>query len=416
MSTTATMRARRLTALGVFVAVIAIAGLGFGHRGQHVARGLLFPGAGLVDERPLLAAVCLSATVLATVAWMRWGADWLVAATVVTSVALSALAVSVAPHALEPSPGTWGPSAAAHEFPLVIIVVAVVAWIRALTLRVPFVASWVGARHRRRDGLNDIGCLSPVDRSRTAAVLALVGGEQIPLATAIATDPAVVVRARRVGMLARFRTGGDPMRRDHAHARAALVLAGGPNPVGAQRLAAEADRHPLGVVCSEPGWVRPLDATLTALALTRSGGDATRWVAAFEQQFALHRRHRPAWWWTPLGMGAGSMPAWEHATTACLARAAGWIDHDRDWDALRRSALGASARGTSIATDERLIASARILAAFAADTEARRLLARPTIQHDPLAVALDLLAQRLAVEPAALVSAFSADTERSFSV
>ena len=415
MSHTATLRIRRLTALGVFVAVIALAGLGFGHRGQHVARGVLFPGAGLIDERPILAAFCLAATVLATVAWMRWGADWLVATTVVTSVTLSALAVSVASHATDLQPGRWVPSAAAHEFPLVIIVVAVIAWIRALTLRVPFVASWVGARHRRRGGLNDIGCLSPVDRSRTAAVLALVGGEQLTLAAAIAADPAVIVRARRVGLVARFRTGGDPMRRDHAHARAALVLTGSLDATGVQRLTDDTDRHPLGVVCSELGWVRPLDATLTALALTRSGGDPTRWIAAFEQQFALNRRHRPAWWWTPLGIGAGSMPAWEHAATTCLARAAGWIDHDRDWGALRRSALGASARGTSIAADERLIASARILAALAGDTEATRLLARPTIQHDPLAVALELLAQRVAVDPAALASASSADTERSFS-
>jgi hypothetical protein len=414
MMHTATLRVRRMVVLGAFVAVIATAWLAFGHRGQHVARGLLFPGAGLVDERPLLAALCLAATVVATLAWLRWGADWLVATAAGLSVVLSALAVPVGQHASGPVPDSWQASAAAHEFPLVLIVVAVVAWLRALTLRVPLIAAWVSARHRRRAGLGDVGQLPPVDRSRTAAVLALVGGELAGRAAAVAADPEVVERARRVGLVARFRTGGDPLRHDHAHARAALALTGRADREALDRLIADTDRHPLGVVCSEPGWVRPLDATLVALAVSRAGVRPTRWTSALEQQFALDRGHRPAWWWTPLGIGAGSMPAWEHATTACLARAAGWIDHDRDWEALRRTALGASARGTSVAADERLIAAARILASLAGDTEAGRLLARPTVRHDPLAVAIDLLARRLADDPSALAPRGLAPTERTF--
>lgn len=408
MASTASLRVRRMAVLGVFVAVIAIAWLALGHRGEHMARGLLFPGAGLIDERPLLAAMCLAATIVATVAWLRWGADWLVAAALTASVALSAFAVPVAPHAGGSSLDPWHPVASAHEFPIVIIVIAIITWLRAITLRVPVVASWVGARHRRRNGLADVALLPPVDRSRTAAVLALVGGEHAARAAVIAADPDVTERARRVGLVARLRTGGDPLRRDHAHARAALALTGGLDPTGVQLMLDDAAGHRLGVVCSEPGWVRPFDATLTALALSRSGGDPGPWASALEREFTLQRGHRAAWWWTPLGIRAGSMPAWEHAATTSLARAAGWIDHDRDWAALRRSALGASARGTAVAADERLIAAARIWSNLTSDTEAARLLARPTVQHDPIAVALDLLATRLTDDPNAL-----APTERS---
>jgi hypothetical protein len=79
----------------------------------------------------------------------------------------------------------------------------------------------------------------------------------------------------------------------------------------------------------------------------------------------------------------------------------GWIG-DGDWEALRTRALGASARGTAHPHDERLIAAARIWLVFVDDERAAPLLARPTVQHEPLAVALDRLATRLASDPHAL--------------
>ena len=90
------------------------------------------------------------------------------------------------------------------------------------------------------------------------------------------------------------------------------------------------------------------------------------------------------------------MPPWEHAVTTALARAEGWIGDD-DWAALRAAALGASARGTAHPDDERTIAAARVWLRFVDDEQAARLLARPTVAHDPLAVALDCYASSIPV-------------------
>ena len=51
---------------------------------------------------------------------------------------------------------------------------------------------------------------------------------------------------------------------------------------------------------------------------------------------------------------------------------------------------------------ERLIAAARIWLTMVDDREAARIIDRPTVRHDPMAVALDLLARRLSTEPDAL--------------
>ncbi len=67
-------------------------------------------------------------------------------------------------------------------------------------------------------------------------------------------------------------------------------------------------------------------------------------------------------------------------------------------------ALGASARGTEHPHDERLIAAARIWLVFVDDARAAPLLARPTVRHDPLAVALDRVATRLTADPLALTA------------
>ena len=88
---------------------------------------------------------------------------------------------------------------------------------------------------------------------------------------------------------------------------------------------------------------------------------------------------------------------------SALARSMGWVGDD-DWADLRARALGASARGTEHPHDERLIAAARIWLVHVDDPRAAPLLARPTVRHDPLAVALDRLAARLAADPHALTT------------
>lgn len=394
MSAASPLRVRRAVVLGVTVVVPIALVVGVDHRGTHMARSLVLPGAGLVGERDMVAAVCFVLAVAATVAWLRWGVDWLLAAVIAGSVLVAGLLTGTSAHAHDTA--TLQPVSAAHEFPLVVLVVGVVSWIRVSVGRIPGLA-WIGRRRNRAmRGLIDIDRLGAVDRSRTAAVLALTGDpDDLAAARVVVGDPALLVRARRVGLAARWRIGGDPLRTDHAATRAALALTGALDAAARDRLLADAARAPLGVPCSEPTWVRPLDAVLAAVAVERAGGSTARFRAALHDELGLRRGHRPMWWWTPLGIGAGSMPAWEHAAVAGIARSMGWIGDD-DWQALRQRALGASARGTAHPHDERLVAAARLWAPFVDDEQAHRLLTRPTVGRDPLAVALDRLASHLA--------------------
>ncbi|MEZ5215251.1 MAG: hypothetical protein R2705_01595 [Ilumatobacteraceae bacterium] len=153
--------------------------------------------------------------------------------------------------------------------------------------------------------------------------------------------------------------------------------------------------------CSEPTWVRPLDATLAALALQRvapSSMALARFEALIRGDLGVRRGrgsrpgHRPAWYWTPLGIAAGSAPAWEHAVCSALAHWAGWVG-ERDWAALRARSLGAAARGATDPEDERLVAAARLWLCFVDDPEAHGIVHRPGVRRDPLACALDSLAR-----------------------
>lgn len=390
MSSSAALRTRRGVTLAVSLAVPATLVVGFGHRGVHMARNVLVPGAGLVDEHLLVGLLFIVLGVAATVAWLRWGADWLVLTVVVGSMAVSGALASAAEHAA----AALRPVAAAHEFPLVVLVVGAISWVRSVAGRVPVLGRLLGRRHRRRTGSSDLSTLSPVDRCRAASVLALAGmADDATRAAVLAPD--VARRARRIGLLARSRRGGDPFRRDHAAARSAQALLGLLDDDAAARWRADAGRAALGVPCSEPGWVRPLDGTLTALALARAGGDPSPWSAALGRELGLRRGHRPAWWWTPLGIGAGAAPAWEQAAATALARVDGLITTDGDWWALRARALGAAARGGAQPDDERLIAAARLWLTVVDDPEAARIVARPGVRRDPLACALDACARRV---------------------
>jgi hypothetical protein len=366
---------RRWLALGVTALVPIALTLGFGHRGAHMARSILVPGAGLYDER-LAAGLALTAlAVVATIAWLRWGVDWSLAAVIVLAVVVSGLLAEDAHPAAELQQ-------AAHEFPLVVLVLGALGWARSLVRRVPLV-NRIRLRPRQR-------ALPPVDRCRAAAIAALAGAP-VDLATIEAPD--VAARARRIGLVARGRRGGDPFRVDHAHARAALALTGRLDDEQLARFRSDAAASWAGVPCSEPGWVRLLDGTLAALAT----GDAVRWRELLDGSLQLRRGHRPAWVWTPLGIAAARADEWEHAAATALARANHWIG-DADWIAIRQRALGAAARGTANRADERLIAAARIWVALVDDEVAARVLARPTVRHDGVAIALDAFAHRTAAE------------------
>jgi hypothetical protein len=264
--------------------------------------------------------------------------------------------------------------------------------------RLPLVGRLAAARRSRqepgRTGLAGLAELPPVDRCRAAAVAALAG---VGAAVVDAIElPDVTTRARRIGLVARGRRGGDPFRVDHAPARTALALWGRLDADRLARFRADAAAAWTGVPASEPGWVRLLDGTLAAVALRESEPDAARrWAAQLRGPLSLRRGHRRAWIWTPLGLVLSRADDWEHAAASALARWAGLIAGDDDWPALRQRALGAAARGTAQRADERMIAAARIWTALVDDPAAEKILARPTVAHDPLAVALDALATRV---------------------
>jgi hypothetical protein len=377
----------------------------WGHRGVHAARSLVFPGAGLVDTHPWIAGLLAALAIAATIAWMQWGLDWPVLTVVVVAVAMSGLLSPAAPTATVPSipsirvyPPPAGVARAAHEFPLVMIVMSAIAWLRVGTTRFPGHRRLLARRFVH--GLADINRKGVPDRSRCAALLLLAGVDQAdPVVAHVVlegTGSAAERRARRIGLLARGRRG-DPFAIDHAHARAAHALCLPAGDPFVTRLAHDAQRSAVGLPASEPGWVRPLDAALVAIALSVHGhGDALDHLRVLlDDRLALRRGHRPAWLWTPLAITAGRAPVWEHAAATGIARCVGVVG-DADWLALRSRILGAAARGTAVANDERLIAAGRIWLTTVVDPEAARIVTRPTIANDPLAVALDTLAGSLA--------------------
>lgn len=358
-----------------------------GHAGVHAARSMLVPGAGLAESAPVLAVAFVALAVAATVAWLRCGTDWVLVLVVVAAMGASA-AWGSAEH------GVPVAQRAAHEFPLVLVVAGAIGWLRATLGGVPGFG-WLAGRRVQEDHVTVLADLAPVDRCRAVAIAALAGDVTDEHRRAVIA-PDVARRAARIGFAARLRRGGDPFRVDHAPARAALALTLDLHPDAARRFVADAARSPVGVPASEPTWVRTLDGTLAALALDRlgAGDSAARWTAALDGPLAPRRGHRPSWWWTPLGLAAGRCLDWEHAAATALAHEQGWID-DGDWLHLRRRVLGAAARGSSRRDDERLIAAGRVWLALVDDPAAERIVERPTIRHDPLAVALDAHARHL---------------------
>lgn len=364
-----------------------------------MARDLVVPGAGLLDEHTTVGLLVLAAAVAATVLWLRWGADWMVV--VVIGAALAGTASLTSPHD-SAAAAAWVARRGAHEFPLVVLVAGMLSWLRSVLVRVP------GARLlRRRRTAAGLEGLSPVDRCRAVTLLALAQphdtSRKESLRRAVTADD-VARRARRVGAVARLRFGHDPFLRDHAHARAARLLCGADGDGATAALSADAGRSPMGVPSSEPGWARPLDATLAALALRQHGVESVADAVGRALRGPWQRRgdRRPAWTWTPAMVAAGSAAPWEQATVTALAHAAALSDDPGDLAALRRRMLGAAARRTGHPEDERLVAAARLWLTQADDPELRRVVERRSPGTDPLAAAITTLAEALADRPTLL--------------
>jgi hypothetical protein len=371
-----------------------------------MAMNLMLPGAGLFGVDTAAAIVFVVATIVAVTAWLRWGLDWAVVALLVAAMAASALAVHQSSSALGALMQGPPVQRSAHEFPLVLVIVSALSRLGRLIRRLPPVAAIQRRRAARNEGFASLGNLGVVDRCRAASIAALADmtyGDEIAVMVAAVNRRDVARRARRVGMAARGRFGGDPFRVDHAHARTALALTGQLDGAALARFVADAETAAARVPCSEPGWVRPLDASLAAAALHRRGrpAAASDLGALLSNDLPLRRGHRPAWWWTVLGLAGGSCPAWEQAASTGIARAIGAVG-DSDWPALRTRALGAAARGTKDPHDERFVAAARVCLAFVDDDVATAIIARPTVRHDPVAIALDRLGALLRSDPDAL--------------
>lgn len=380
---------RRIASLLFVGALLTALSFGFGHRGVHAARGLIVPGAGLYDHRNWVLGVAVTlVAIVATFAWLRWGMDWSVAAVLITSMGLSA-AFAYSDHpTTEPQA-----IAAAHEFPLVVIVMGAVSGVRLAWRRTP-----IGRRRAtRREPKPSI-----TTQCHAVALAALAG---VPSPVAL-DRVAVDTRCRRIGIAARGRFGGEPLRRDHALARAALSLTGQLDTAATDAFLHDGARASAGVPASEPGWVRLLDGTIAAIALQRAGDDGVgeRWTAALDDSFTPRRGHRPDATWTPLGLRGPRAEPWVQAAATGLARAAGWLTTDDDWHALRKRTLAAAARGSAIAEDERLVAAGRLWLRLVVDDQASRIIGRVTIHRDPVAVALAAVADALAPDPTLLKS------------
>lgn len=366
-----------------------ILAIGFGHAGVHAARSFLIPGAGLLEAQPLMAMTSVAAAAAATAAWLLWGADWLVAAIVATSMAASAL-WGTSDHSVPAAAEEITRQVQAHEFPLVLLFIVLAGWIRAGLVGVPGFR-WLAGRKRGAIPWT-LSKFSVPERCRTVALLSMAQALDDRALAAIQA-PDVRARARRVGALARFRLSGYAFRIDHAHTRAALMMCGLLDAREVAEFTADARRSRLGVPCSEPTWVRPLDATLAAIALEEIQPESGQlWCAALKGPFALRRGHRCAWWWSPLGLSAGHCRDWEHALVSALAHSRGWTGN-QDWAALRQRVLGAAARGCDRSDDERLVAAGRLWLNYVDDPGAREVLYRPTVTNDPMAVAIVMLAE-----------------------
>lgn len=376
---------RRRWVVGVCsITITLLLGLGFGHRGAHMVQNLLVPGLGLQERSVVLAIFVFATMIIGIIAWIRWGVDWLPLAIVTLSTAAAGLPLSgsIDHHAMV-SNITPQYYAAAHEFPIVVAVVAALFWLQGVMRSIPLLRRLV----TRPVSQSPAGVeLLPAVEASQGAILGCLANSKSPGLARAADSKQVQQRAKWIGRVARFRFGEDAFAVDHGLARAALCMHQLLSQDQLDRFLSDAKKAPGGVPCSEPGWVRLLDGTLTAIALHEAGDQAAgdRWQKMLAEKFPLKRGHRAATCWVPLGMSLGNATLWEHALALALARHYNWSD-DGDWQALRPALLGAASRGVQVVDDERAIAAGRLWLRWTNDEQAERILTRPTIGSDPVA-------------------------------
>lgn len=361
---------------------------------MHMLQNILVPGLGLHERSVVLAIAVFIAAMLGIVAWIRWGADWLPASILLLSTIAAGVPMQSGGHHHHAQVGEWVPQMAAHEFPIVVAVVAAIVWLQASLRSIPVLRRFVAMRVEQAPAnLSELPALA----CSQGAVVAALAGEQNADTKQAASSDQVFKRARWISRIARFRFGEDVFAVDHGLARAGLAMTAQLQPEQAQRFLTDARNAPGGVPCGEPGWIRMLDGTLTAIALDQLGDEsaAKRWQEMLAGPLQLRRGHRPAMWWTPLGVRFGNAPLWEHALAMAIAVDQGWCDL-QDWQHLRPQLLGAAARGVEIVDDERAIAAGRLWLRWVDDEQAARILNRPTVKRDPLAAMIETYRMSLA--------------------
>src|SRR4051812_9774054 len=151
-----------------------------------MALNLVLPGAGLFGVDTGVAVVFVAATVAAVVLWLRWGADWLVVVVLAVATTISALAVggSSGGIAAAPASGELPRVRAAHEFPLVLVLVGFLSGIARVLGGLPGGAAGQRRRAARARGLASPARLPVVDRCRAVAIAALAARASIVRADA----------------------------------------------------------------------------------------------------------------------------------------------------------------------------------------------------------------------------------------
>ncbi len=378
------------------IALTLILAFGFGHTGMHMLQNILVPGLGLHERSLTLAIAVFVLVMFGIVAWVRWGVDWLPLTVLVLSTLAAGVPVQSSHHHAVIDLAM--PQVAAHEFPIVVAVVAAIVWLQASLKSIPIVRRLVAMRI---DQAPQILSQLPAQACSQGAVLSCLAGVDRDEALRAARSDQVSKRARLISQVARFRFGDNIFAVDHGLARAGLAMTNGLAANEQAVFIADGSRAPGGVPCSEPGWIRLLDGTLTAVALEEAGDKeaGARWQQMLAGPLQLKRGHRPAMWWTGLGIRFGNTQLWEHALAMAIAYQRGWCGLE-DWAHLRPQLLGAAARGVEIVDDERAIAAGQLWLNWLDDSQATRILNRPTIHRDPLARVIEAYGKTLAEQQA----------------
>lgn len=405
----------RVVAVAAFVLLdlVALGLLGFSERVRATALSTVVPGLGLFQDYRLLSVLFIVGVPVLLALWLRWGIDWvLLAGWAAAPLTTFLLFPSGADHThvqdLAPRPEVF---VAAHEVTWLMAVFALIYWIGLNIRRIPIIDRAFSLLQRPRpDGIAGLPYLSVGERARAAGLfgVAQTAGAQVPefgTVRSAMTSPDVTAYARRLGAVARGRFRGDPLARDHAGIRAARLLCGATGRPEADRASREGERAALGMIPSEPGWVRLVDGALMGAALQTHGqtAAAARWRAAMDEWFPLHKGKRPSSRHTALGFAPFSAQPWEHAAATAVLLACGWIDPQEEWPAVRRQSLGAVGRGGRAVIDKRLVAAGRCWALQLGDEDTLSLLARVSpATADPIAMALEELAGALERDPLVL--------------